>query len=84
MKSSVRPASGAPRASVSSTRTVVVPTASTRGAARIRSHAASGDLVALAVQPVLVEVVHGERAERVEADVQRHPLDVERRRAAPA
>ena len=38
-KSVVRPASGPPRASVSSTRTVVVPTASTRSAARIRSQA---------------------------------------------
>ena len=40
MKSSVRPDKGPPRATVSSTRVVVVPTPSTRGAVRIRSHAA--------------------------------------------
>src|SRR5438128_500382 len=39
-KRSVLPLRGAPRASVSSTRTVVVPTATTRDAAAIRSHAA--------------------------------------------
>ena len=79
MKSSVRPASGAARASVSSTRTVVVPTARTSGAARIRSHAASVDLVPLAVDAVLLDDVLLQRPERVETDVQRHALDVEPR-----
>ena len=51
----VRPESGPPCATVSSTRTVVVPTASTRSAASIRSHAAGADLVALAVQLVVLE-----------------------------
>ena len=78
MKSSVRPASGAPRAIVSSTRVVVVPTASTRCAASMRSPRVGCDGVALAVDRVLLErrLVHG--AERVEADVQRDALDVER------
>ena len=78
MKRSVRPSRGAPRASVSRTRTVVVPTARTRSAAfdsrpRFRRHR-----VALAVERMVLDVLDRERAERVEADVQRHPLDVER------
>ena len=79
MKSSVRPASGPPRASVSSTRTVVVPTASTRSAARIRSHAAALDLVALAVERCSSTTLDLQRPEGVEADVERDALDVEPR-----
>ena len=56
---------------------MVVPTASTRSAGRIRSQAASGHLVALAVKPVLPELLDGDRPERVEPHVQRDPLDVE-------
>ena len=50
----MRPASGPPRASVSSTRTVVVPTASTRGAALMRSQAAGlsdEDVIDLLLEP---------------------------------
>ena len=80
MKRSVRPASGAPRASVSSTRTVVVPTARTRRRRRaIRSQAARLDRVALAVELVLLERLDRERPEGVEADVEGDALHVEPR-----
>ena len=79
MKSSVRPASGAPRASVSRTRTVVVPTASTRVGGLDPVPGLGLHLVALAVERVLLDAVDRERPERVEADVERHALDVELR-----
>ena len=53
---------------LSSARTVVVPTATTRSAACDRGHRRLGHAVALAVHPVLERIVGGDRLERVEAD----------------
>ena len=80
MNSLVLPTSSPVRTTVSSTRTVVVPTASTLRAAAIRPHSAVVDRVPLAVDLVLLDDGLGERSERVETDVQRHasglqPLD---------
>ena len=75
----MRPESGAPRASVSRTRTVVVPTASTRGAASIRAQAGAATVVPLAVEVVLLEALGRDRPERVETHVERDALDVEPR-----
>ena len=79
MKSSVRPASGPPCATVSTVRTVVVPTASTACAAAIRCQAGVAHLVPLAVDVVLLDDVGLQRPERVEPDVQGDSLDVESR-----
>ncbi len=77
MKSSVRPASGAPAAIVSRTRTEVVPTARI---VRGRFDPLPGvrrDRVALAVDRVLLDALALQRAERVQPDVQGHALDVQ-------
>ena len=56
-----------------------MPTARTRSAARIRSHVVRLHLVALAVDPVLLEPLLGHRPERVEPDVERDAARVEPR-----
>ena len=56
---------------------MVVPTASTCGAAWIRAQACSAHLVALAVELVLRQICNCHRPEGVEADVQGDSLEVE-------
>ena len=71
------------RATVSSTRTVVVPTASTRSELAIRSHASGSYAIPLAEEPVIFDPVGRDRPERVDPDVERDRDMVEARRAAP-
>ena len=75
MNSTVLPASSPVCATVSSTLTVVVPTASTRRADEIAGHGAHR--VPLSVNRVLLQHPLLDRAERVEPDMQRDAHGIE-------